>query len=456
MGRPSVQTALLGVAAVELGIAINAANGALSTDALGALNVTCAATLLALVLSGPGGANLPSTRRATWPLLLLAAGLAYEVGFMMVTPPLMYGRFRPGDLALFLRGVAAASVAAGALAFAPRGARRVLVVGLVLLHGAIGLWAIHSSPEPHIDVFYFQRDSCAALLRGENPYAITFPNIYGDATPFYGTHVSVGRRLQFGFIYPPLSLFLALPGYLLGDFRYSQLVAIEGAALLMAFARGGPIGALAGGMFLLTPRSFFVLEQGWTDAYVVLFLAATIFAACRAPRALPYVLGLFLCVKQYLVFAVIPCALLVPWGDWPNLRAFVLRAVLTGAAVTLPLALWNPHAFWFDNVGFQLQQPLRSDALSYLAWFSRDGVPPFPMWIYLPATLAVTAVALWRLPRTPAGFATALSAVFLVFFATNKQAFANYYFFVIGALYCAVAAQPLAPRFAYGVGSGGA
>jgi hypothetical protein len=48
--------------------------------------------------------------------------------------------------------------------------------------------------------------------------------------------------------------------------------------------------------------------------------------------------------------------------------------------------------------------------------------------------------------RTPSGFALAVSALFLAFFVLNKQAFANYYFFVIGALCVAVAAADPAGR----------
>jgi hypothetical protein len=58
------------------------------------------------------------------------------------------------------------------------------------------------------------------------------------------------------------------------------------------------------------------------------------------------------------------------------------------------------------------------------------------------------ALALWRVARTPAGFALGVAALFLAFFVLNKQAFANYYFFVIGALCVAVAAtdQSVADR----------
>ena len=57
----------------------------------------------------------------------------------------------------------------------------------------------------------------------------------------------------------------------------------------------------------------------------------------------------------------------------------------------------------------------------------------------------VMVLALWRAARTPAGFALGVAALFLVFFVLNKQAFANYYFFVIGALCVAVAATERPP-----------
>jgi hypothetical protein len=52
----------------------------------------------------------------------------------------------------------------------------------------------------------------------------------------------------------------------------------------------------------------------------------------------------------------------------------------------------------------------------------------------------VAALTLWRLPRTPAGFAYAVAATSLAFFAFNKQAFCNYYFFVAGAFAVALGA----------------
>jgi hypothetical protein len=55
-------------------------------------------------------------------------------------------------------------------------------------------------------------------------------------------------------------------------------------------------------------------------------------------------------------------------------------------------------------------------------------------------------LAVRRCPRTPAGFALAVGFVYLVFFAFNKQAFCNYYFFPLAALCAAIAAADFTPR----------
>ena len=131
-------------------------------------------------------------------------------------------------------------------------------------------------------------------------------------------------------------------------------------------------------------------------------------------------------------------------------RPVAVPAVVVAAVVTLPLALWEPAGFLRAVVELQFYQPFRPEALSYLGLLAGPG-----------GHAAVRdrrgvrggggghgGLALWRAARTPAGFALGVSALFLAFFVLNKQAFANYYFFVIGALCVAVAAtdQSVADR----------
>jgi len=282
------------------------------------------------------------------------------------------------------------------------------------------------------------RRAFRALGQGINPYAITMPNIYGHDA-FYGPGLVVSGRLQAGFPYP-LSLLLAGTGHLLGgDYRFANVAAMGLAALLIGTCRPGRVAAAA--LFLFTPRTFFVLEQGWTEPYVVRLLAATVWCACRAPALVPLALGLLFAVKQYTVLAAPLVVLLYPGPTpWRDTGRTLLKAALVAAIVTLPFAVADPTAFVHDVIELQLRQPFRGDALSYLAgWVRATGQPP-PSWLAFALVPLAIAVSLWRARRTPAGFAGAVALTFLVFFAFNKQAFANYYFFVIGALCCALAA----------------
>ena len=223
-----------------------------------------------------------------------------------------------------------------------------------------------------------------------------------EASTVYGEGLSVNGRLTFGFPYPPLSLFLAIPGHLFGDHRYSQLVAMTASGALMAFARPGRLGALAAALFLFTPRGLFVLEQSWTEPFLVFLLSATVFAACRREACVPYLFGLFVVVKQYLVF-VVPLAWLIvrrPLPDRKDLGRWALKALAIGAAVSLPLALWNISAFTRDVVTLQIHQPFRLDALSYMANAVREGGSPWPAsFAFIAAVLAV-GLSLLRAPRT--------------------------------------------------------
>jgi hypothetical protein len=429
----------LAASAIALGYSLHIANGTLHPKAI---------TYLTWAVLFCGGAVLAP--RLPWldahpelpALLLLAGGLIFQFDLLLTSAPGIYSRVdTPQHDATYVKWLATAAVVAGSLVWNTTWSRRVSVPALLAVHFALGLWMIHTSPDPFIDVYVFQRDGINELFAGRNPYAMTYPDIYGNS-PVYGDGLSVQGRLTFGFPYPPLSLFLAIPGHLFGDHRYSQLAAMTASGALMAYARPGPLGAAAAALFLFTPRGLFVLEQGWTEPFLVLLLSATVFVACRREALTPYLFGLFLVLKQYLVF-VVPLAWLIVRRPLPGrneLGRWALTALAIGAAVSLPLALWNVSAFVKDVVTLQFDQPFRADSLSYAAYAVRRGRGALPTWLAFIAAFVAVGLSLLRAPRTPAGFASAVALTYFGFFAFNKQAFCNYYYFVLGALCCAIAA----------------
>ena len=423
-------------AVIALGRALQISNGLLDPDAIFWVTAALVTALAGAVFPRP-----QALARADGRIVPLVAviGLLANLAQLYTKFPILYGGLDPGTLAAFHLRLAVLTVAAGLALIRLKHLSPGLQVGaLVAAHFTIGVWAIHQSPAPPIDVHTFQRNAIATLWNGRNPYRLTYPNIYSDDA-FYGPGVSVNGRLRFGYPYFPLSLLLAMPGQLLaGDLRYSQLVALELAATLMAFTRRNGFGLIAAVLFLTTPRLFFVLEQSWTEPFVVFGLAALVFAACRQPRAAPWLFGAFVGVKQYLVLAI-PCALLLV-RDQRALLRFLARASIAAAAVMLPFILWNPKAFWRSVVALQFYQPFRVDALAYLSWWAQRGHPQPSSAIAFVAALIANALSLWRLPRTPAGFAFAVALILFLFFVFNKQAFCNYYFAVIGAFAVTLAA----------------
>jgi len=296
---------------------------------------------------------------------------------------------------------------------------------------------------PVIDVFIFQQDSTAALMNGQNPYAITFVDPYGGRSPWYGPGLSVEGRLQFGYPYPPLPLLLALPGHCLGDCRFSSALMVALAGALIGYAGNNRISFCAAIFYMYMWRTFWVIEESWTEPYLVFTLSLVVFCAMRLPKLMPFALGLFFVSKQYLPLAA-PLALLL--CDWPlrpkQVLSIVWKAALAGAVVTLPLALWNWEAFWHSVVRVQMMAPFRPDALSLLSqWYRYDPLhePPSAAVAFVTMLVAML-IGLFFAPKNIAGFCAAIALAFFAFFIFNKQAFMNYYFFVIGAMCCTMAA----------------
>ncbi len=326
-----------------------------------------------------------------------------------------------------------------------RALRWVIFAAMLIAYFAAACLYMHAKWNQGIDVLMFQENSAGALAHARNPYAIRFPNVYGHNTPFYGPGVvDENNQLTYGFPYPPLSFLMVMPAYLItGNIRHADIVAIALSAVLMALARPGKWGALAAAIFLLTLRGFYVITLAWTEPLLTLTFSLAMFCACRWPRAMPWMLGLYFATKQYTVLSV-PTIWLLADGPHPWKQAWDIawKAGMVVAATIAPFFLWNPHEFIRAVVMWQLVQPFRIDALSYLVWIYKNynGYKP-PIWAPLMAVVPAAAIALKKCARTPAGFAAAVTLINLAFFAFNKQAFCNYYFFVIATGCWAIAAM---------------
>lgn len=395
-----------------------------------------------------------ASRRPEWPLILVAsAGLLVQVLLLRFTPMSdAFERMQTSnpDLAVTLsRSVAVIGLAGiGAAAYARQWKWTItLLIAAAVLHVMIGV-AIIRQAEPFMDVWVFHQDAAKALLSGQNPYAIDFPNIYGDDAWVYSKEVMKDGRVTFGFPYPPLSLLMYLPSYMLtGESRYAHLLALTFTALLTWRISRSTFAILAATLILTVPVGWRVVEFCWSEPFLILTFAIVAWAGVRHPRLLPYALGAFLCCKQYCVVFVPLVWLLLPRPlSMRSSGIFLLKMIGTGAVISLPLALWNWPAFWHSNVTIQVLQPFRRDSFSFppllIEWLypetAADGtkLPPPParllaMFSIVPflAMLLAYVIGYFRSARTIGGFCLALSLTAMIFLFTNRQAFLNYHLF---------------------------
>ena len=430
---PTSRSFALGMAAAAwlVGLAIHWNNGYYSI--VGLVLISAAIEIGGAACFGPPSPAIESLSGKAI-VALLTAGIAIDALLIWQ---------RTGDNRLVGAGVLCLGLLGALQAFDLRSLRVPLAGILLGLFWIVASVSIHSAPTPRIDVLMFQQVGAESLLQGQNPYTPRYPNLYGADTRFYGPGVvDAGNRLTVGLPYPPLSLLLSLPGYVLGgDSRYADITAMTVSAGLLLLSGPSRWTALIAVLLLLTPRVLFVIEYAWTEALFACAFSALMFSAIRWRRAMPYALGLFLATKQYSVFALPLVPLLVASDKQESAVRVIGLALAVAAAVTLPFFIWDPHAFWRSVVEFQFVQPLRTDALSHLVWL-HNYFPLVPWQPAMPFVLLIgtMTVALWRSRPTPAYFAGAFGVAQLVFFAFSKQAFANYYFFVITTLCWAVAA----------------
>ena len=428
----------LTLAALFVGFAIQMNLGRLDDGAMLLLTLGIALAVVGLARPDWRAIAVSNVRFA------LAAALIVQFGLLFFWPPSAAPALQLNATLLPFRiGLVAALALALVELTDLQTLQRTRLVTLFAFWMMSALWVIAITPVPANDVWWFQQTGSQALLHGTDPYTVQMPNIFGPGSPFYAPETMVGNHLTFGLPYPPLSLLLTLPGYLLfGDVRYALRAAVVVAAAVMATLQPGPVARGAALLFMFTPRSLFVVVQSWTEPLLVLMLAALVAVSVRRQllALMPLALGLLLAVKQHLALVLPMAALLVPPPrTWARLARAAVVAIAVAAVITVPFLVWDPAGFWRSLVALQFQQPFRSDALSYVAWLRLDN-PALGSALGFLAVIPPAVLAVFRAARTPAGFAGTVGVVYLFFFAFNKQAFANYYYFVIGALCCAVAA----------------
>lgn len=434
------------VGAIALGRALQINNGFYSPEGLSwlvaAFTFVAAATLMQRFTPERltcDGARIVNT--------LLLFGIGWQLVSLATTAPGFYTVREANRFYFFaLLAVQAAAIAVGAA----QAVRFRLPWFPIVLAASVGLgvWIIKASPNPYIDVVAVHKEALDALLRGRDPYVISFPNIYSPelARVFYNPEAVAGDRILFSYPYPPASLILVVPGHwLFGEYRYSELALLVAGAALIGWTRPSLTAKLAACLLLTTPRVWFVIEQGWTEPVGIFLLALTVFLLSRSSIPAGVAAGLLVVAKQYLGFigpGVVRLAFFRP-RQW---RWTTVAGVTAAAAVTLPIALKHPSAFMRNVVWLQTLEPFRMDSLSFVSWAAHAGLGQASYRWAVGAALVAALICLATTRNSDIGFAASVSLTTFALFVFGSKAFCNYYFFVIGAVCATLAAYPVETR----------
>lgn len=344
---------------------------------------------------------------------------------------------------------AASAVLAGMCLLASGWLCRVLFALILAAFLGSGIWIIMLSPRPAIDVWVVHQAACEAMSQGTNPYTITYPDVYGPNSGYMDNVEIKDGMVQAGYPYPPLTLIMALPGwYATGDSRYSDVLAMAATAVILLLIDRQRTGVLLGTMFLLMPMALYIIEQNWTESHVLLLLAATAWCCVYRPELAPWAFGLFVASKQHLFVTLAVAPLLMPHPR--SIRAiaiFIAKALVAAAVVTLPFYLWDPAAFshsalrmFSGSVGSNVV--LRKDSTTFWAamqYLELGNLPAIasPIAAAIVALLAIGRYWKSQLPGT--GGLLAIAVMVMALFAFAPHGFTNHYYFVFGAMLCALA-----------------
>ncbi len=436
-----MQPLLLLLAYASLELALYRSYGRLDPVALALVVLALGFSLGGIRGRWPAGLE-PSARRLS--VLLLYVLLSVELVQLFLTPvETLFELDVPLTPFRIAAGVAAAVLLSYVLYLWPRARFFALVAVFAAMAGSL----ILASPEPNIDVWHFRQRACHLLLRGENPYTADYPNLYADQRQVFGDFHPYGpEELKDGRVqsypYPPLSLILDLPGYLVGDVRWSLLAALAAAALLTrAMGRRlglppGHVAELAIVLLLLCPAGFSVIERSWIDPYLVLGTAACGWALAANRTRLVWIASAgALAAKQY--------GLLWLPGLWATGRCRVrdLAGIGVVASLTvLPFLVWDAEAMWKGLVTFHWQRPPQKQALSLPSALAAETGQSLPGLVAPLAAAAIGAAIALLAPRRMTTLFAGGAVVFLGFFLLSKWAFLNYYWFAMALLVQAVVA----------------
>ncbi len=305
---------------------------------------------------------------------------------------------------------------------------------LLAIWMSLQLLMIISSPQPWIDVYEILKEAPQALLRGKNPYSITYKKMYPQVEPNFFSY------LPFMFLYTaPFVVLFNDPrlGFILAQFLTFFILAKKFSWRDKNFGR--QFSFLLGLLILFQPLSLYMTEQSYTEPLILLELVLFYYFLTQGQRWAGLILGIGLATKQYFVLSLL--FLREKLNINSRWRKYLLPMIATTTAIIGPFFLINKKDFIYDTILIFGIFPPRYDGLSFFSTLFH---------LFKIQYSAFLAIAIWILsgiflaksaPEWRNNFIVKIAIFLLVFFYFNKWGYLNYYYLVANLLLVGIYTQ---------------
>lgn len=288
----------------------------------------------------------------------------------------------------------------------------------------------HANPNPFIDVFRTNNLAVDYLVRGMNPYAQTYPDIYNGV---YDYKPAVAYFPGFFYFFVPFKL-------LTGDIRFALVVGVLFTAVFLYkiarhLSRDREISLWISLCWLCFPTGLFIVEEGFLDPLLTMVASMLVWKMLRQQWITVGILvGIILALKQY---GVLILPVLVGWFFFKRQYSELVKVLGLGLLVFIllcsPFVIWGPEEFYFSTVRQIVTQQPRLDSFSIVAFLGRNIAISKIGKLVVVLSLSIFFVVGLMFSRikelTVVDFVSALAVVHGWVFFWGKQAFANYYYY---------------------------
>ena len=320
-----------------------------------------------------------------------------------------------------------------------------VLVGLIIVAVLIQVSCIFCSVVTGIDVTVMLQKACDYFIHFKNPYDARYPDIFnGFYVKYYGT-------INYMTYWPSVVYISSIFYFIFGDYRYAYIfISIVFALVLYRSRVKDGLNKENTLLYMLlwvsSPVLAFTINRGWIDVFVTLpFFLFLYYLNTRKLILSGLFLGIVLSFKLYylLLTPFIFIYLITHFGFKRSIYFVAVCAAIFSATI-VPFLVFDAHQFYQSTITFYSGMKLaRPDSLSWVSYLTRLDLQLISAGTYF-SLFSIMVFCIWFMfcDKTITRLIEFSCVALLIFFMCARQAFCNYYLFVLFLFYMGIYFSP--------------